>query len=36
MAGQNDELSQRMLRQVSDIARLADEMGYEGIGFRAP
>ncbi len=33
MAGQNPEHYQRMLRQVSDIVHLADEMGYEGIGF---
>jgi alkanesulfonate monooxygenase SsuD/methylene tetrahydromethanopterin reductase-like flavin-dependent oxidoreductase (luciferase family) len=33
MAGQDPERYQRMLRQVSEIVRLADEMGYEGIGF---
>jgi alkanesulfonate monooxygenase SsuD/methylene tetrahydromethanopterin reductase-like flavin-dependent oxidoreductase (luciferase family) len=33
MAGQSAELYQRMLRQVTDIVRLADELGYEGIGF---
>lgn len=33
MAGQDAELYQRMLRQVGEIARLADELGYEGIGF---
>jgi alkanesulfonate monooxygenase SsuD/methylene tetrahydromethanopterin reductase-like flavin-dependent oxidoreductase (luciferase family) len=33
MAGQDPALYQRMLRQVSEIVRLADEMGYEGVGF---
>lgn len=33
MAGQRDELYQRMLREIGDQARLADDAGYESIGF---
>jgi alkanesulfonate monooxygenase SsuD/methylene tetrahydromethanopterin reductase-like flavin-dependent oxidoreductase (luciferase family) len=33
MAGQRDDLYQRMLGEIRDIARLADELGYAGIGF---
>jgi len=33
MAGQRDDLYQRMLREIAEQARLADDAGYESIGF---
>ena len=33
MAGTRDDLYQRMLQEIGEQARLADEMGFYGLGF---
>lgn len=33
MAGVRDDLYQRMLQEIGEQARLADEMGFYGLGF---